>query len=186
MNGPFTTIVVTDHALQQFGERVDPQRRLGDHVKAIVDGINGINGRIVKRFAVSEGLCIAIQWDKRRGGFTAQCTLSGGVLVVQTITRRHGRGASERERSRVQRRAWHFWVEWCADRGVTPVCDTPADLDSLLGAWVQDHDAQVTEKIRYTGPVVRQVHRDVWSDPKWDASIAQREVSKPSGRTVMV
>jgi len=147
-------IIVTDHAAEQFRARVDPQNRHPDPKAAITAQLRV---RQVTSAALGEtpNTVYLTLGNNQTGGWRAKCSREGDTLIVETITRRHGRSGNLFERQRNDRRSWQIWCEWCEVRNVFPV-----DSIHMLPEWAEGMDGKITQRTRKVGAVVRIMHAE--------------------------
>jgi len=175
-------IVVTDHAAEQFRARVDPQCRHSDPKAAITAQLRTREVATVKVGPTSDTIYITLG-NNQSGGWRAKCTRGGEMLIVETITRRHGRQGNRSERERSDRRAWAEWSEWCEARGAFP-----GDSIDLLPQWATEMDGRITQRNRRVGIVVRLMHAEIMGVSVADLNRLhpKTEIRSKTGKKVLV
>lgn len=170
-------LIVSDHALDRWRQRVDGRSRNEAHAE-IVAGLAD-RSRWLRAVGGDDGssyVRVALPAGSSRAWWAARLILDQDrdAVVVATVTAGHvpSRNRPQATKRQLRRRCWRRWVGWCAARGVSPVGNGEA-----WRAWLADN-AEPANVRKEMPTVVRGVHRLIgWEADAIDATFPRQVAS---------
>jgi hypothetical protein len=161
---PSDPVQITGHFCLRWRERVD-RAATDDQIAAWVLGhlrsLPRGAGQVKPGADGQPALYVNIHPLGRRGdgatpGWRIKlCPALGDGWVAHTVSRGHSLQSNQAERDRRRRRSWQLWLDWCRERGETPIDNEPG-----LQRLGRELDGKATNQHRHIPRVVRVVSAD--------------------------